>query len=206
MFFAPKPDGNRLFLIDGAAREDSERREIVGFADNELGAQQGRLHTEPQAVATGAHRHTNREFITQEQINLLASKQRASSQRVHRLNLAGVEIEPGHALRLIADGKEYPQPALVHLLVHEEPGKASVNFVLRCCAVRAEQIIFAADGLVERTLLLCRFACLAVAQLELLDPSLDRAQDGEEMELLLNRIDVRLELDRFPARGLSRYG
>jgi hypothetical protein len=105
---------------------------------------------------------------------------------VHGLNLTGVQIEASHALRLIADGKEHPQPALVHLLVHEELGKASVNFVLRRCAVRAEQIIFAADGLVERTLLVSGFACLAVAQLELLDPSLDGAQDGEEMELLLD--------------------
>src|SRR5205085_12449430 len=125
--------------------------------------------------------------------------------RVHRLNLAGVEIEPGHALRLIADGEENPQPALVHLLVDEKLGKASVNFVLRRCAVRAEQVLFAADGLVERTLLVSGFACLAVAQLELLDPSLDGAQDGEEMELLLNRVDAGLDLDRFPAWGLSRY-
>ncbi|HEU5341132.1 hypothetical protein [Edaphobacter sp.] len=117
-----------------------------------------------------------------------------------------MQIETGNALRLIADGKENPQPPLIHLFVNEELGKAAVDFVLRWRTVRAEQILLAADGLIERTLLLARFACLAIAQLELLDPSLDRAQDGEEMELLLNRIDVRLELDRFPARRLSRYG
>jgi hypothetical protein len=105
---------------------------------------------------------------------------------VQGLNLTGVQIEPGHALRFITDGKENPQPALVYLLVHEELRKAPINFVLRWRAVRAEQILLAADGFVERTLLLGRFACLAVAQLELLDPPLDGAQDGEEMELLLD--------------------
>jgi hypothetical protein len=105
---------------------------------------------------------------------------------VHGLNLTGVEVETSDALSLIANGKENAQPALVHLFVTEELGKATVNFVLRRGAIRAKQILFAADGLVERTLRLGRLACLAVAQLELLDPALDSAQDGEQMELLLD--------------------
>src|ERR1700739_1537858 len=156
-------------------------------------------------MAGGAKSHAHRKLVEKKQANLLAGKERTSSQAVHGLNLTGVQIEPGHALRLIADGKEHPQPTLVDPLVHEVLRKEPVNFCLRWRTGRAKQILFAADGLVERTLLVSGFACLAVAQLELLDPPLDGAQDGEEMELLLNRIDVRLELDRFPARGLSRY-
>ena len=52
-----KPDGNRLFLIDGAAREDCERREVIGLADDELWAPQGSLHVEPEAVAGDVQRH-----------------------------------------------------------------------------------------------------------------------------------------------------
>jgi hypothetical protein len=144
------------------------------------------LHVEPQAATRGVHGHAHRKLVTKQQTNLLAGKERTSSQAVHGLNLAGVQIEAGHALRFIPDGKENAQPALVYLLVHEELRKAPINFVLRWRTVGAEQILLAADGFVERTLLLGRFACLAVAQLELLDPSLDGAQDGEEMELLLD--------------------
>jgi hypothetical protein len=53
--------------------------------------------------------------------------------------------------------------------------------------------------------LLCRFGCFPLTQLELLDPALDGSQDGKQMKLLFDRINPRLELDRFPARGLSRY-
>jgi hypothetical protein len=47
--------------------------------------------------------------------------------------------------------------------------------------MNASGILFAADGFVERALLLSRFAWLAVAQLELLDPSLHGPQDGKQM-------------------------
>src|SRR5260370_9750953 len=94
IFFAPKPDGNRLFLIDGAAREDSERREIVGFADNELGAPQGSLHGKPQAMGGGAKSHAHRELATKQQSNLLARTARPPSQPVHRLNLTPLPTAP----------------------------------------------------------------------------------------------------------------
>jgi hypothetical protein len=58
---------------------------------------------------------------------------------------------------------------------------------------------------VEWTLLLSRFGCFAVAQLELLDPPIDSPQNDEQMKLLLDRVDAGLELDPFPAWGLSRY-
>src|SRR2546425_797484 len=79
-----------------------------------------------------------------------------------------------------------PWPAFVELLVDQEMGKAPVNFVLRREAIRAEQILLAADGFVEGTLLLCRFGCFPLMQLELLDPALDGSQDGKQMKLLLD--------------------
>src|SRR2546429_5028111 len=178
MFFAPKPDGNRLFLIDGAADEDGERRQIIGFADDELGAPQRDLHLESEAVAGGAQSHAHRELVTKQQIHLLGGKERTSSQSVHGLNFAGMEVEASHALCLVTHGEKNPEPALVHLFVNEELRKAPVNFVLRCGAVRAEQVLLATDGVVEWTLLLSRFGCLVVAQLELLDPPLDGSQDA----------------------------
>src|SRR6185312_9181153 len=107
--------------------------------------------------------HAHRELVTKQQANLLARKQRTPSQAVHGLNLAWMQIETGHSLRLFANGKENAQPTLVHLLVDEKLGKAPVNFILGRGAVRAEQILLTADGLVERALRFRLLRRIAVA-------------------------------------------
>src|SRR5213594_2625326 len=68
-------------------------------------------------AAGGAQSHAHRELVTKQQIHLLGGKERTSSQSVHGLNFAGMEVEASHALCLVTHGEKDPQPALVHLFV-----------------------------------------------------------------------------------------
>src|SRR5206468_622781 len=52
----------------------------------------------------------------------------------------------------------------------------------------------------------CRLCRFGIAQLELLDSPLDSSEYCQQMELLLNRVNARLELDRFPAWSLGSNG
>ena len=61
-----------------------------------------------------------------------------------------MQVEPGYTLRVIADGKEDTQPTLVHLLVNQKLGKASVDLVLGG-DVCVEQVTLTTDRPLKRT-------------------------------------------------------
>ena len=93
-----------------------------------------------------------------------------------------MQIKPSDPLRIITHSKEDPQPAILDLLVNQELGKAPVDLVLRATAVRAEQVSLRADRVIKRALLLAPIRFLGIAQLELLNPTLDRPHDREQMQ------------------------